>query len=95
MENENVIKSVNERQEYSNIVPIWKFVLLSILSFNFYYVYWTYKNWIDIKNNFAEYRNINPLLRTLGTFLFHFLGFIFFINNLILFNKKAKVYIQN
>lgn len=37
---------------------------LSFFSFNLYQFYWIYRNWEDIKNNFSEYSNISPSLRT-------------------------------
>lgn len=67
--NENLIENINKKMEYSNIVPIWKFVLLSILSFDFYQFYWFYKNWKDLKTSFAEYKTIHPILRTIGLFI--------------------------
>jgi hypothetical protein len=66
---EKIIKKLDEKQESSNIVPIWKFIILSVLSFDFYQFYWFYKNWKDIKNNFEEYKDIKPLLRTIGFFI--------------------------
>lgn len=51
------------------IIPISQFIGLSIFSFSLYQYYWFYRNWKDIKNNFSEYKDISPILRTLGLFI--------------------------
>ena len=82
MTKENItITNINEKNDYSNIVPIWKFVLLSLLSFNFYPYYWFYKKWIFVKQNTNI--SINPLLRTVAI-LVPILNFVLIYS---LFNK--------
>lgn len=75
MEESNIVEKINKKEDYSNIVPIWKFVLLSIFSFPFYHYYWIYKNWDNIKRSFNSYEKISPILRTLGTFLIPIFGY--------------------
>lgn len=88
MVEENII--VNEKQEYPNIVPIWKFVLLSILSLGVYQLYWFYTNWKNIKNAFAEYKDISPILRTLGAFLIPIFGLYWFYKQFNIIQQKSR-----
>lgn len=51
-------------QEYSQKIPIIKFVLLNIFSINLYQAYWFYKNWWIIKNYYKK--GIKPVPRMIG-----------------------------
>lgn len=67
--------------------PIYKLIILSILTLGFYHVIWAYKLWKTIKSDF-DYKNINVLLRTI------FMG----ITNFSLFkilNKYLQRYNDN
>lgn len=46
-----------------HVVPAWRFLLLSLLSFNFYLVYWFWKNWTLVKR--ADGSDIWPIPRAL------------------------------
>lgn len=62
----NLAKEYFESPDAHRIIPIPKFIALSIFSFNLYQFYWIYRNWKDIKNSFSEYSHISPGLRTLA-----------------------------
>ncbi|MEY4575857.1 MAG: hypothetical protein RL701_560 [Pseudomonadota bacterium] len=50
-------------------VPVWRFVLFSLLSLGSYEVYWMYKNWQQIKR--ADQSAIHPFLRAIvGGFMY-------------------------
>lgn len=49
---------------YFRSTPVYKFIILSILTCGFYHAIWAYKLWKTIKSNF-DYININVLLRTI------------------------------
>lgn len=53
-----------------HVVPVWRLVLMSVLSFGLYEVYWMYKNWQSIKR--ADRSSIWPAIRAL------FGGFTYF-----------------
>ena len=44
-------------------MPIWKFVVLNILSLGMYYIVWYYKYWCTVRDNYKI--KINPVFRTL------------------------------
>ncbi len=54
---------------YSNAQPISHLVLLSVLTLNFYQVYWFYRNWKQLKNH--HNLGISPNLRTTGIFILY------------------------
>ena len=49
-------------QQYSKSQPVWRFVLLCIMSIGIYQIYWFYKSWKFIKERRKS--NISPLWRT-------------------------------
>lgn len=60
--------------------PLWHVVVLTILTCSAYPFYWFYKNWRDLSaqasqledgsgSQLARFRNISPLLRTIGLFV--------------------------
>jgi hypothetical protein len=56
--------------EYSNQVPIWKFIFLSVITFGLYEVYWMYKQWKFFKNR--NELKVRPLWRSIfGPFFIH------------------------
>jgi len=50
-------------EKFSRIIPIWKFILLSVITFGIYEVIWFYRNWKLLKNETGL--KITPLLRAL------------------------------
>lgn len=50
-------------ENYSNVQPVWKFMLLCLISFGIYEIYWSYKNWSMIKER--DNLKIFPLARSL------------------------------
>ncbi len=52
----------NSLEQYSRAIAIWKFILLSVVTFGLYELYWFYKTWKFLKerNNL----NISPFWRT-------------------------------
>ncbi len=69
----------NEEQVFSNIVPMGKFIFLSVVSLGLYEIYWMYKNWQFIKQR----RNLKiiPLARAIFSlfFIYSFFKNIFLI----------------
>lgn len=49
-------------EQFSKILPIWKFILLCVITFGFYELFWFYKTWkfLKEKNNL----DISPFWRT-------------------------------
>jgi hypothetical protein len=54
----------NTTVKYSYAQPVWKLVLLSLLTLNLYHFYWFYRNWKHIKSHTGA--DIRPGLRTIG-----------------------------
>lgn len=56
-----------EKPRYSNAIPLWHMVALSVATFGIYQIYWFYKNWKQLK----EHHNldIKPGWRTAGLFV--------------------------
>lgn len=52
----------NYEQNYSRVIPVWKFALFSIASMGFYEFYWNYKSWkfFQEKDNL----DVSPFWRT-------------------------------
>ncbi len=46
-----------------HVVPVWRFVLMSVLTLGTYQVYWTYMNWRQIKR--TDQSDIWPIPRTI------------------------------
>ncbi|MFN4150872.1 MAG: hypothetical protein ACK4IX_07995 [Candidatus Sericytochromatia bacterium] len=64
---------VLSKDQYSNVVPIKKFILYYIFSFGVYFLYWAYKSWSLIKKE--KKLNIWVLPRTIfGVFFIGSLG---------------------
>ena len=75
-----------DRQFY--VIPVGKFIFLSIITFGMYELFWFAKNWIMIKNQ--EKSNIWPIARTIFA--------IFFFSELatkVLKSAKDKGYSKN
>lgn len=55
-------------EQFSRILPIWKFILLSVITFGIYELYWFYKTWKFLKerNNL----DISPFWRAVFSPLF-------------------------
>ena len=54
-------------QQFSNVQPVWHFVLLSIATLGIYEIYWFYRNWKQLKIH--KNLNISPGWRTVGLFV--------------------------
>lgn len=54
-------------QQFSNVQPVWHFVLLSIATLGIYEIYWFYRNWKQLK--FHKNLDISPGWRTVGLFV--------------------------
>lgn len=54
-------------QQFSNALPVWHFVVLSVLTFEVYEIYWFYRNWKHLK--FHKNLDISPGWRTAGLFV--------------------------
>lgn len=54
-------------QQFSNALPVWHFVLLSIVTFGIYEIYWFYRNWKQLKLH--KNLDISPGWRTVGLFV--------------------------
>ncbi|KKH93186.1 hypothetical protein EO95_00285 [Methanosarcina sp. 1.H.T.1A.1] len=39
----------DDKQNYSRVIPVWKFALFSIASLGLYQMYWNYKSWKFLK----------------------------------------------
>jgi len=52
---------------YSNIIPLWKIFVFSIITLGFYNYYWFYRNWRYLREVLGI--DIKPGLRTLGLFV--------------------------
>ena len=55
-------------QEYSNVIPVWKFILLTVVTFGIYEIYWFYKNWNFFKEK--DKLDISPFWRAVFSFFF-------------------------
>lgn len=55
-------------ENYSKIIPIWRFILLSIITFGIYELVWFYKNWKFLK--VEQNLKITPILRTIFSIIF-------------------------
>lgn len=55
-------------EQYSRMIAVWKFILLSVVTFGLYELYWFYKTWKFLKerNNL----NISPFWRTVFSGLY-------------------------
>lgn len=49
-------------QNYSRVIPVWKFALFSIASMGFYEFYWNYKSWKFFKEK--DNLEVSPFWRT-------------------------------
>lgn len=57
-----------KRKQYSNIQPVWQFILLNLCTFTLYHYVWFYWNWYLLK---TERRlRVTPLARTIFAPLF-------------------------
>lgn len=56
------------KQEKSNYIPIWKFVILSIFTIGLYEIVWMYKNWKFQRDKYEE--SISPFWRSLFGLIF-------------------------
>jgi hypothetical protein len=82
-----MIKDTNQihNEQYSNVIPMWRFALLCIVTFGFYELYWFYKNWKFFKEK--ENLNISPFWR--ATFFAIFFIYGLFKRIFILANKEG------
>lgn len=58
----------NSLEQFSRIIPIWKFILLCVITFGLYELFWFYKTWkfLKEKNNL----DISPFWRTVFSGLY-------------------------
>ena len=56
-----------EKLQYSNAIPLWHMVALSIATFGIYQIFWFYKNWKQLKAH--QNLDIKPGWRTAGLFV--------------------------
>ncbi|HII80160.1 MAG TPA: hypothetical protein HA261_07165 [Methanosarcina sp.] len=49
-------------QNYSRVIPVWKFALFSIVSLGLYQMYWNYKSWKFFKEK--DNLEVSPFWRT-------------------------------
>src|SRR5574341_995101 len=75
-------------QQYSNVQPVWHFVILFIFSFGLYSVYWFYKNWKFLKEH--SKLDISPFWRAIFQGIFAYSLF-----KKILVLAKEKGYTEN
>lgn len=54
-------------QQFSNVQPVWHFVLLSLFTFSLYQFYWFYRSWKQLRLH--EGWDISPGWRTVGLFI--------------------------
>lgn len=80
-----VVSSKVKEKRFSNYIPIWKFVLFSLISFGIYELYWTYKNWKLIKEKLLI--NISPIARAIFGYFY-----IYSFSKYILGLAKEKGY---
>ncbi|MDP2396488.1 MAG: DUF4234 domain-containing protein [bacterium] len=57
-----------QKENYSKVIPIWKFILLSVITFGIYELVWFYRNWKFLKSE--QNLKITPLLRTIFASIF-------------------------
>ncbi|MDP8260447.1 MAG: hypothetical protein P9L96_05575 [Candidatus Gygaella obscura] len=71
--------SYQKEEVFSNIVPIKKFIFLSVISLGLYEIYWMYKNWQFIKEK--RKLKIIPMARAIFSlfFIYSFFKNIFLI----------------
>lgn len=61
MEKEN--QQNNKKEKFSRVLPVWKFVLLSVITFGIYELIWFYRYWKLLKEE--KSLKISPFWRTL------------------------------
>jgi hypothetical protein len=62
------------KTEYPQVVPVWKFVLLSLVTFGVYQAVWMYRGWKFLRLQYPE----NPHLKKISPFLRAVFGGLFF-----------------
>jgi hypothetical protein len=55
------------KKRFSNALPVWHFILLSIITLGFYEICWFYRNWKHLKIH--KNLDISPGWRTIGLFV--------------------------
>ncbi len=58
----------SKKENFSKVIPLWKFILLSVITFGIYELVWFYRNWKILKNE--QNLKITPLLRTIFSTIF-------------------------
>lgn len=58
----------SKKDNFSKVIPIWKFILLSVITFGIYELVWFYRNWKFLKNE--QNLKITPFLRTIFSTIF-------------------------
>ena len=58
---------VDISNEYSNVESTGKLALFTVLTTGLYFIYWSYRNWSQLKAH--KNLDINPALRTVGLFI--------------------------
>lgn len=64
----NVNLQDSKNKTFSKVIPIWKFVLISIITFGIYELVWFYRNWKFLKRE--QNLKITPFLRTIFSTIF-------------------------
>lgn len=73
---------------YFRSTPIYKFIILSVLTCGFYHAIWAYTLWKTIKT-IPDYNNINVLLRTVFMGITNFSLFKIINKHLLQYNDKG------
>jgi hypothetical protein len=79
----------NNVWNFSNIIPVWKFIFLSIITWWIYEIYWFYKYWKFLKDK--ESIKVNPILRSIFSVVF----FYSFIEHIRKFLNKSNIQIHD
>ena len=59
---------INKKENFSKVISIWKFILLSLITFGIYELVWFYRNWKFLKKE--QNLKITPFLRTIFSTIF-------------------------
>ncbi|MCU4675155.1 hypothetical protein N7931_05865 [Catenovulum sp. 2E275] len=65
--------SLNKKRHANNtfyVVSIKKLIALLMITFGFYTIYWSYKNWSVVKQHNPKYAQCNPLVRAIFSFFY-------------------------
>jgi len=60
-------QTIKSFKEYSNVQPIWRLLVMLIISSGLYIIYWFYRNWKYLRDYEGE--EIRPVFRTICLFI--------------------------